>query len=261
MSCKWDRDQKAYLRDGEPCKVDDYGDPTRHCQGKGCSNHIGHGELTCARCVGDVRGYIRAIVELAPLMLPAALAGGVNSEAAMLAGPATDAEAWSWRKIAAKQGLIWHASLLEEDDEHHPYSVLTRWEFMLREDYDAPRYDATSVISAAEYLLRNLHRVAQDDEQDFPLLRDEMRTCRDHLQAVIHNSHKPEKGAPCPDCKDEGRVVRLTRTYGHWCEAEDCAKLHYADTSDDWWVCPRNRDHRRSHEDYTRWIEERAASA
>ena len=40
----------------------------------------------------------------------------------------------------------------------------------------------------------------------------------------------------------------------HWCENEDCQKLHYADDSGDRWVCPRNRDHWWSEEDYRRWV-------
>jgi len=88
MNCRWDRDREEYLRDDEPCRVDDYGDPTRHCTARrSCANHVGPAELTCARCVGRTRGDVRRIVDLAPLMVVQAISGGVESEAAWLAGP------------------------------------------------------------------------------------------------------------------------------------------------------------------------------
>ena len=61
---------------------------------------------------------LRRIPQLAALMLPVALGVGVNSEAANMAGPAADPEAWSWRKVTAKQGGPWHLSLVEDDDDN-----------------------------------------------------------------------------------------------------------------------------------------------
>jgi hypothetical protein len=272
MSCRWDRDAEDYLVDGAPCRTDDYGDPTRHCSARRtCANHIGHGELTCARCIGRTRVDLHVIRDLAALMLPVALGAGVNSEAANLAGPATDVRTWSERRTAMKAHLLaWEAlgriserqyaharATMEDDDEQHPYTVLTRWQMMLAEDYAHPLPERLTTDTAGDYLERNLHRLAQDDEQDFPLFACEIRRCRSHLESVMVNSRTPERGAPCPDCRDEDRVVRMVREYGHWCMAEDCERIHYADDSGDRWVCPRNRDHWRTHEDYSRWLEDR----
>lgn len=274
--CKWDRDTETYLTaDGEPCRRDDNGDPTRHCTARrSCAMHVYGDEITCARCVSRTRQDIRAITEQTPLLMVAALGGGVNSEAANLAGPAADVEAWSWRKVAARQGVAWHVSLLEDDDEKHPYTVLTRWEFMLREDYRQQREDASSVSRAADYLDWTLHRMAQDREQDFPLMAREIHKCRSHLESVLHNSSRPERGAPCPECTSQasGLGPRLVRKYPHWCTDPECTQqFHYStvldgltgearpDTAGDWWVCPRDRDHAWSHEDYQRWVEERTA--
>lgn len=252
-NCRWDREAEDYMLDGGPCRWDEYGDRTHHCTARrGCANHVGAGELTCARCLGRTRSDIKRIADLAPLMLPVALGAGVNSEAANLAGPAADPEAWSWRKVAAAQGRAWHVSLIEDDDEHHPYSVLTRWEFMLREDYRDPRDAATSVSAAAAYLDRILHRIAQDDAQDFPLFAREMRTCRNHLEGVLRDSRTPERGAPCPACIETatGPAPRLVRQYGHWCESEECERFHHRDDSGDEWICPRYALHRWSEQDY-----------
>lgn len=261
MKCRYDKAAEDYIRaDGEPCRTDDDGDPTKHCTARRtCSVHIGRGELTCPRCIGRTRADLAWIVNLAALMPTAALAGGVNSEAANLAGPAADPEAWSWRKIAAKQGRAWHVSLVEDDDDEHPYLVLGRWDLMLREDYDHPSDVPVTIANAADYLGRILHIVANDPEQDWALLSKEIRRCRNHLESVLQNGREVERGAPCPTCTSEETGVgpRLVRQYGHWCDSESCERLHYGDESDDRWVCPRDREHWWFHQDYERWIEER----
>ena len=258
MNCRYDRESKQYmLADGDPCRVDEYGDPTNHCKARvNCAQHIGQDEQTCIRCLNRARTNIRQIVLLSTLMMPVALGKGVNSEAANLAGPAADVDAWSWRKVAAKQGRAWHVSLVEEDDEHHPYTVLTRWQLMLSEDYGHPLPQAMSIMGAGAYLERNLGMVAQDPEQDFALLARELKTCRAHLEAVLGDAERAEKGQPCPSCRDEDKLVRLRREWGHWCEAEDCEKLHYLDDSGDRWVCPRNHQHWWTEQDYRRYVDD-----
>lgn len=269
--CRYDRDANDYLADGEPCRRDEYGDPTHHCTARlTCSIHVGRGELTCPRCLGRTRRDIKQVVALASLMLPAAVDSGVNSEAAELAGPAADP-----RQVEALRfyvhGHATHAyrtgridgdrferilTALPDDDEWHPYSVLTRWQLMLSEDYGHPLPPRLSLMGAGDYLDRHLHTVAQDPEQDFALLARDIRKVRNHLESVLHNSSRPDRGAFCPECKaDQSGLVRLVREYGHWCEDADCERVHYDDDAGDRWVCPRNRrQHTWSHEDYERWI-------
>lgn len=259
MSCKWDRETEGYIRDGKPCHTDEYGDPTRHCTMRRCSNHVGPNELTCARCLGRARANLRRIPVVSRLMMLIALEDGVDSEAANLAGPAANPEAWSWRKVAARQGRAWHLSLIEDDDDEHPYTVLGRWDLMLREDYDQPSNMVLTIANAAAYLEGQLGRVAQDDEQDFPLLASEIRKCRQHLERVLRTAMIKQRGAPCPECTTEETGVgpRLVREYGHWCDDEACERIHYDDDTDDMWVCPRDRDHWWDVESYSNWIEER----
>lgn len=259
MTCRWDRDAEEYLSDGEPCKRDEYGDRTQHCTARRtCSAHVGQGELTCARCIGRTRAIIRRITPLAALMMPVAVTAGVDSTAASLAGPAADTEAWSWRKIAARQGRSWHLSMVEDDDDRHPYTVLTRWALMIAEDYghDLP---TLTVASAADYLDRNLGRIAQDDEQDFPLLTREVRKCRTHLESVLATEVVKQRGAPCPECpSDEAHLApRLVREPGHWCDELDCERIHYDTDEADEWVCPRNRAHSWGVEAYENYVTER----
>ena len=234
----------------------------RHCSArKSCTWHVEETELTCGRCISVVRTDLRWIESLAALMLTQAIADGIESEAASLAGPAADPEAWTWHKEAAKQGRVWHVSLTEEDDEHHPLTVLGTWERKIREDYnhDAPA-DRATIAGAAGYLDRNLHRIAQDDAQDFDLMRSELRRCRQHLEAVLHNDTKPDQGAPCPKCREAGAVVRLKRQYAHWCEDEDCRQIHFTDDGSDTWHCPRDVTHWWTQQGYADEVMEGRAS-
>lgn len=250
----------------------------RHCDARtNCTWHLIEGELTCGRCIASPRRDIKWIEALSALMLPAAMSDGVDSEAAMLAGPAADPRGMSERRVAQKRYLGTYESLgriteeqhlhaltsLEEDDWRHAYSVLTRWQMMLAEDYGHDLPARLSVSGAAAYLDRHLHYVAQDPEQDFVLLARELKKCRQHLESVLHNDTRQDVGAPCYLCRDEGleKPPRLRRTWGHWCDDDDCAKVHHADTTNDVWVCPRNHEHKWSEKDYRGWVEERVKSA
>ena len=157
------------------------------------------------------------------------------------------------------QGRAWHMSLIEDDDDWHPYTVLSRWAQMLTEDYKLGRPERWDLTNAAGLLERLLHRVAQDDEQDFPLLARELRKCRAHLEAVLRDSMAPERGAPCPECKSRGVFVRLVRWYPHWCFEADCEQIHDDTDASDRWVCPRDKAHSWDLGSYVKWIEERKA--
>jgi hypothetical protein len=150
-------------------------------------------------------------------------------------------------------------SALPDDDDRHPAAVLGRWTLMLAEDWAHELPDRLDLSFCAAYLERNLARLANDPEQDWPLFASEVRKVHSHMDAVLHNDTRPERGAPCPDCRADGHVVRLRRVYGHWCEGPDCRRFHHADTSDDKWVCSRNREHVWTHAAYSNYLEERGA--
>jgi hypothetical protein len=280
VSCKWDREVSDYLTDdGALCRHDDQGDRTYHCTAqRTCSQHVGHDELTCARCISRTRQDIRWIRERAALLptaaLEAALRQGVEAEIVMLAGPAADYGVFSARRAIDRRWLLDNIPernleralrvYLDDDDERHPYSVLTRWEFMLREDYGQERKGVTSLVTAANFLERILHRIAQDDEQDFPRFRGEIRDCRQHMETALRTAAWNERGAPCPECVGRGNVspsqVRLRHEYGHWCMDEDCRQIHYLDDTGDRWVCPREpKRHTWTEKAYRDYVEDRTA--
>lgn len=258
----------------------------RHCSArKSCTWHVAEGELTCGRCIASARRDLRWLTPLASLMPTAAEAEGVASEAANLAGPVARYDTFSARRRIAKRWIEAHLPahrwedalvLLDDDDEHHPASVVTRWHMMLAEDYDHALPERLTLAGSSGYLDRNLHRIAHDDEQDFPLLARELRKTRQHLESVLHNDSRPERGAPCYVCADAGvrPAPRLKLERGHWCTDEECQKMHYSvrfdsdteqvvpDLDGDMWVCPRNpSEHKWTEVQYRGWVEERVQSA
>tara|TARA_R100000655_G_scaffold92848_1_gene134066 strand:+ start:17196 stop:18032 length:837 start_codon:yes stop_codon:yes gene_type:complete len=275
VSCRYDREANDYLTaDGEPCETDEYGDPTRHCTARRtCSVHVGEDELTCPRCIARTRANLRRIPTLDALLLPVAVANGADSTAADLAGPAAQPRDWTERRIAMRSHLAaWsdrgriterqyvHARhAMDETDDRHPLNVLGQWDLMIREDYDHPSQERVTVANAADYLDRQLARIANDPDQDWALMSTEIRKTRRYLERVVSLAAAPERGAPCPDCTSEETGVgpRLVRHYSHWCDDETCERIHYDDDTADQWICPRDRGHVWSHADYERWIEER----
>jgi hypothetical protein len=233
----------------------------RHCTAsRNCTWHVSEGQLTCGRCIAKARGDLRWIGVLAALLLPAAITDGLSSEAANLAGPSANYEAWSWRKVAAsKAGVEWDA--IEDDDEYHPHTVTGTWARMLTEDYGQDMPDLAPLSWCVAYIDRTLARVAHDDEQDFPLLARELKKCRQHMESVLHNDQRPERGAPCPECTDSDRGVgpRLRREYAHWCDAEDCERMHYDDDGADVWRCPSNTEHWWTQQGYADLLDQRRA--
>lgn len=243
----------------------------RHCTAKrNCSWHLGEGVLTCGRCINGVRTDLRWVGDLSALVAVQALADGVDSRALVLAVPAADPRALTeWQvarksylrafeergKITETQHLHALEALADDDDQQHPYAVLTRWQMMIAEDYGHDLPSRLTTLGALAYLDRQLHRIANDDEQDFGLLKAELKDCRRHLEAVLHNDDKRDRGAPCPTCRSAHRdacehdgcrgclIVRLERHYAHWCEGESCQRFHFTDDSSDIWQCPRDADH------------------
>lgn len=244
----------------------------RHCTArKNCTWHVDAAELTCGRCLGAGRRDIRWIEALTALTLTQAISDGVDSQAAVLAGPAADPRGLSERRIAEKRFLRAYEGLgriteaqhlhaiesLEDEDWQHAYSVLTRYQMMFAEDYDHPLPGRLSVSGAAAYLDRHLHRIAQDPGQDFPELAASLKKCRQHLEAVLHNDTKPDQGAPCPKCREGGTFVRLKRQYAHWCTDDGCERFHFLDVSGDTWHCPRDAKHWWTQDGYAEVLKER----
>lgn len=180
----------------------------RHCQlcGRAHVTVDGNGaDQTCAACVGTVRSNGDTIVTLTGRMLTEAMHKGINSDAAVYAGPIADIEAWTWRKIAAnKAGVDW-ADI--DDDDTHPSWVVGTWEMLVREHYQQPTTDQMQLADAWDYLDGHLTRLAQDDKFAFEELARDLQQCVTRLENVLHDGVREERGAPCPMC-GKGALIK-----------------------------------------------------
>jgi hypothetical protein len=224
--------------------------PKSHCDLLGrCPNHVEQaaGIFTCPSCIGKVKRTVRRIVERYAELPDEVEAKGVDSEALNLHGPAASAEQLAARRrYDAGRGWCDFPRTLADDDPHHPYAVLGRWDMAMRESYGPPTDLFVTVARAADYLTGPvLERFAHTAEfEDFA--RDVAR-CLTHLETVLSDSREPEKGAPCPTCRDEGVAYgapRLRKRYG----ADVTGK-------DDTWHCPANPAHWWSDADYRARVE------
>jgi hypothetical protein len=102
--------------------------------------------------------------------------------------------------------------------------VLGSWDMLVTEHYgQLERITRVTITDAAGYLARNLSDLAQDADFAFEELARELRACRSHLEAVLHDGEQVDTGAPCMTCG-----VPLRREWGKLVKA-------------DGWRCPRCR--------------------
>lgn len=249
-SCTYDAEQGwltvEHLRD---CKAPDCAGcrpcPKSHCDLMArCANHVeqGAGIFTCPSCIGKVRRHVRQIVERYSELPAEVEVKGVDSEALNLHGPAASAEQLAARRRwEGDRGWCDFPRTLAEDDPHHPYAVLGRWDMAIRESYGPATDLFVTVSRAADYLGGPvLDTFAHTSEfEDFA---HDVSRCLTHLEQVLSDSREPEKGAPCPTCRDEGTAYgarRLRKRYG-----ADVDGKH------DTWHCPTNAAHWWSDADY-----------
>lgn len=202
--------------------------PERHC--RVCTHtHVtvdGRGtDHTCGTCLATTRTNLEQIWNHSARLLGETIRRGINSQAATLAGPIGNLEAWHNRRMSALAGRIDPVWLTEQVDVHHPLWVLGTWERETRIHLDQTLSAGTSqptLTEARDYLDHHLTWLAHDPDFAFDELADDLHACRTHLETVLHDGDRPETGAPCPTC---GRAD-LVKDYG--------------DTEpDDRWTCPR----------------------
>ncbi len=251
LACRYDPKHGYLLRSHWPACKDNACEgcnscPERHCTAReGCTGHLAPGiRFTCAKCIGRVRNNLAKIEGLAAVVLFEAQVQGVESEAANLAGPAANPgsqrarRAWQKRQAMAIPDEAKAAKALlaiEDTDPLHPYTVLGWWEMAIREDYHQHTSLGVTISRSRAYLDGILDTIAQDEDQDFAQFAREIATCCAHLEAVLHNSRAPERGAPCPLCPadEKGRKPRLVKRY------DDEDKTGASDL----WLCPNVEEH------------------
>jgi hypothetical protein len=166
-----------------------------------------HARAACTACLDAARSDLQAIMDLCSSLPAEAVEKGVQSEAMMLLGPAADPEAWRNRATSAMVGRL-DASYLEDcRDELHPLFVLGSWEQIWRDHLDHYSIAPITVPSAHAYLDMQIGYMADQVEPAFDEFARELRGCRAHLENVLHDGIREERGAPCVQC--EKPMVRI----------------------------------------------------
>lgn len=244
--------------------------PKTHCAMRGsCAGHVDveAGMRTCPRCVGSARrtlGQIGDLYAVAGTMVTArtwdvgvlleeAAETGVESEALYLVGPAAAPEQWSEKRrrlVATFDARGWcdypRPEGLAEDDPHHPYSVLARWDQALREQY-GPHTDLFVTVSSAIDYLTTLLAGPFPHGDEFEDFTREIGAVHNHLETVIHNSRTPELGRHCPRCVEvAGKGPRLRKRYANGDDERtkrgDHDTWHCPDVAEHWWTEHDYRD-------------------
>lgn len=221
-----------------PCTHDEDGFPVRHCETRRttrsrCNSHLGPGQArTCPRCIHRTRTDLRQIGDLAALVDAEATHHGVDSEAAMLAGPAADPEAWRHRWASAAAGRI---PALDETDDRHPLNILGWWEMAFRDAYTQPTDTTATLTRSVAYLAGHLDRIAQDPDQPWDAFARAVTSTRAHLEDVLAHGTRDEHADAQIECLVCGSTPR---------------RRMLDDGIEDAWWCPGCRRHLAPHEFY-----------
>jgi hypothetical protein len=209
-----------------PCACDDrelgcLPCPDTHCVVCGKE----HAKAACTGCLDDARSDLKAIGGLCASLPAEAVEKGVQSEAMMLLGPSSDPEAWRNRATSAMVGRL-DASYLEDcRDELHPLWVLGTWEQVWRDHLTHYSIGTITVASAHAYLDMQIGYMAEQVDPAFDEFARELRGCRAHLENVLHDGIREQRGAPCLQCERP-----LILVYGandqldHW-ECTTCRRV------------------------------------
>lgn len=189
--------------------------PETHCVVCGRA----HAKAACVDCLNAARSDLEAIGDLCDSLPEEAATKGVQSEAMMLLGPSADPEAWQHTALSAVMGRLDAAYLADCRDELHPLFVLGSWEQVWREHLDhLVPLSAVSVWAAAGYLNMQLGYMADQLEPPFDEFARDLRACRAHLEDVLRDGIREERGqVPCVQCG-----TRLVKVYtdhepdDHW---------------------------------------------
>lgn len=245
----------------QPCTHDDAGNPVRHCNiSWRCTTHLSDNEYACPRCLIMIRRNLTGILDALTAMPPEAEETGIEGAALTYAGPSAHPDSYRARMLnnAATGGDT------EDYDQLDPWAMLGVRERMIRVDLGHADRILTSptLAQTCAYLDWVLTDLARDEQQTVIVsdLLSETGRLRSHLEAVLHDSRSPEKGAPCPRCPrpkpedrddpDAPRAPRLVKRWAHYCDREDCTREHDTTGARDTWQCPRDDDHWWSEADY-----------
>jgi DNA-directed RNA polymerase subunit RPC12/RpoP len=175
--------------------------------------------------VGKVRTEIADIETMCQRLLTESTHKGVNSEAAMLNSKTANPEAWRQRR---RYGYL--DNLADRLGEDHPMWVLGTWDLLVTEHLGhGHRTQQITVETAAAYIKANLTDLSRDAEFPFSELADDVHRCHAHLEDVLRDGERDEKGAPCPACGHRNLVKDFGKQQDKPCDCGPQPTLEHAE--------------------------------
>ena len=184
-----------------------------------------HVDGTCAECLAETREDLGIIAEMCGALSEEVIHRGVESEAMTLLGPVADPEAWGHLVASVNIGRLPADYIAEGRGELHPATVLGTWDMCWRAEleHDEPT-ERFALAVAVDYLARQMTYMAGYEDSPFEDFARDLRRCRAHLEAVLHDGEQRDRGAPCMKCG-----TLLERAWD------------FSGVGQDGWRCPRCR--------------------
>lgn len=177
-----------------------------------------HAEHSCPTCLADTRDTLAEIRRMCAALPTEVIHRGVESEAMNLLGPVADPEQTGHVSASVKVGRLPVDWLEAADNDHHPLLVLGTWAEAYIEAFDHDEPARITVEGAASYLDRNLGYMSAEVDIPFEDFARDLRSCRVHIERVLHDGEQVEQGAPCLSCEDVRlRLIRGERDDRWWC--------------------------------------------
>jgi hypothetical protein len=169
-------------------------------------HHVAFGTVVCPSCVGKARGHLKAIEHLACDLPRRSHRAWRQLPGRQPQRTSRDPEAFMHMRASIARGRV--AGPMPEEDQHHPLAVLGRWILFVGEDYGDywPNDKPLTVSGAVDWLDKRLTRIAHDlgangqPVHDFDGFLLELSVCRRHVEDVLHDGERQERGVPCPEC-------------------------------------------------------------
>lgn len=204
MNCRWNGSEQPRIipgRHGDDCD----GDECAGCQPclephcRVCNRT--HADGTCAECLALTREDLALVAEMCGALPEEVIHRGIESEAMTLLGPTADPEAWGHLTASVKVGRLPADYIAEGRGELHPATVLGTWDMCWRAELDHDEPETSGHIAEyVSYLDRQMTYMATYEESPFEDFARDLRRCRAHLEAVLHDGEQHDKGAPCMNC-------------------------------------------------------------
>lgn len=223
-ACTWNgRENPRILtgRHGEDCP----GESCRGCQP--CEEPhcricgVTHHEGTCAECMAETREALHEIARMCGALPEEVESRGTEGEAMFLLGPVADPEAHGHMEASVAAGRVSPDYLADAIGETHPVWVLGTWSMVWRDALDHDTAELVTIPEAVDYLDRTMTYMGGYEHVPFEDFARDLRRCRAHMEAVLHDGEQHDRGAPCMTCG-----TPLERVWG-------------SDTKADGWTCPR----------------------